>query len=227
TAPTNDQLKADKQLSMYDYVASKLYPGKRIIVSLDLLKHDILYSYRTPEEREEFEEYLKLIYDEMVALKKEDVRPTLNTFCPWCDYREYCTGYKKACENSNDKFQETSSLEDSALLEEWQHVKHMKKIYEMRDRELSMLLMDRIKTTGENIVIDNQEIYVRQNSRKAYDIDVVKELVPAEYLVTMVTLKKKGLESYMDKNPAVKAKILDKMNVNFTSPFLATRKVKK
>lgn len=227
TAPTIDQLKSDKQLSMYDYVASKLYPGKRIIVSLDLLKHDILYSYRTPEEREEFEEYLKLIYDEMVALKKEDVKPTLNTFCPWCDYREYCDGYKKACANSNDKFQETSSLDDSALLEEWQHVKHMKKIYEMRNKELSMLLMDRIKTTGENIVIEGQEVYVRQNSRKAYDIDVVKEVIPAEYLVTMVNLRKKDLENYMEKNPAVKAKIIEKMNVNFTSPFLAVRNVKK
>lgn len=227
TAPTPDQLKADKQLSMYDYVASKLYPGKRIIVSLDLLKHDMLYSYRTPEEREEFEEYLKLIYDEMVALKKKDAKPTLNTFCPWCDFREYCDGYKKACADSNNKFQEAHSLEDSDLLKEWQHAKHMKKIYEMRDRELSMMLMDRIKSTGDNIVIDEQEIYVRQNSRKAYDLDVVKELVPTEYLTQMVTLKKKDLESYLEKNPAVKAKILDKMTVNFTSPFLATRKSKK
>jgi RecB family exonuclease len=226
TAPTPDQLKTDNQLSMYDLVASKLWPGKRIIVSLDLLKHDILYSYRTPEERAEFSEYLKLVYDAMVSLEESDVRATLNTFCPWCDYREYCDAYSQACKESNNRFQEIYRLDDNKLFEEWQHVKDMKKIFEMRDRELSMVLMDRIKTTGNNIQISDQEVYVRQNSRKEYDFDVVKQVVPLEFLTTMVSLNKKDLETYLDKNPAVKAKVTDSMMVNFTSPFLATRKIK-
>lgn len=226
TAPTPDQLKTDNQLSMYDLVASKLWPGKRIIVSLDLLKHDIFYSYRTEEERKEFSAYLKLVYDEMVALKETDVKATLNTFCPWCDFREYCNAYNQACKDSNNRFQEIHRLSDDALIDEWQTVKQMKKIYEMREKELNMVLMDRIKITGENIKAAGQEIYVRQNSRKEYDFDTVKEFVPTEYLLSMVSVNKKDLESYLDKNPAAKSRITDKMAVNFTSPFLATRKLK-
>ena len=56
TAPTADQMKVDNQLSIYDLVASYKWPQyKRIILSLDLLRSEMLYTYRTPEEREEFE----------------------------------------------------------------------------------------------------------------------------------------------------------------------------
>ncbi|HLD90896.1 MAG TPA: PD-(D/E)XK nuclease family protein [Patescibacteria group bacterium] len=226
TAPTPDQLKTDKQLSMYDLVASILWPGKRIIVSLDLLKHEMLYSYRTPEERAAFSEYLRLVYDSMLSLKEQDVKATINTFCPWCDFREYCNAYKEAYTNSNGKFQEAYRLDNSALVDEWQQVKKMKKIYEMREKELSLLLMDRIKTTGINVQVDDKEVYVRQNSRATYDISAVKQIVPQEYLLNMVSLNKSDIEKYMDKNPAAKAKIVDSMTVNFTTPFLDVRKIK-
>ena len=60
TAPTVDQLKNDPQLSIYDFVASKLWPNyKRIILSFDLLRLEPLYTYRTIDERNEFEDYIK------------------------------------------------------------------------------------------------------------------------------------------------------------------------
>ena len=144
TAPTADHMKSDTQLSIYDLVAKKKWPNyKRIILSLDLLKHDMLYTYRTDEERADFEDYLKEIYEQMVNLKKKDAKMQLNTFCPWCDYKEYCSEYEKACRKSDYKFLTATKLSEEKLVEEWQSVKSIKKILEERDRELSMILKEK------------------------------------------------------------------------------------
>ena len=75
-------MRNDIQLSLYDLVARQLFPQyKRVILALDLLKSDALYTYRTDEQRQDFEVYLKAVYDQMLSLKEEEVRASLNTFC--------------------------------------------------------------------------------------------------------------------------------------------------
>ena len=227
TAPTADQMKVDPQLSIYDLVASKKWPKyKRIILSLDLLKHDILYSYRTEEERDEFEEYLKSVHDQMLSFTKKEAKPTLNIFCPWCDYREYCSTYKRACKKSDYKFLKTLSLSDEELITEWKEVKNVNKILEERKRELSMILMEKIKKLGLTLTTDTDEIYIRQSSKTTYDVDKVAKIVPLDSLVKMVSLNKRSLENYINTNPTVKDLISDAKETNFITPFLATRKIK-
>jgi len=73
TAPTAEQLKEDLQLSLYDLVASILYPQyDRIILCLDMLKAEPVYSYRTPEQRAAFDKYLLVVYNSMKKLKDKD-----------------------------------------------------------------------------------------------------------------------------------------------------------
>jgi len=227
TAPTADQMKVDTQLSIYDLVANKKWPNyKRIILSLDLLKHDILYSYRTEEERNDFEEYLKTIHDQMISFTKKEAKPTLNIFCPWCDYREYCSLYKKACKKSDYKFLKTLNLSDKELITEWNNVKNVNKILEERKRELSMILMEKIKKLGLTLTTDTEEIYIRQSSKTTYDVDKVAKIIPLDNLVKMVSLNKRALENYISTNPTVKDLIGDAKETNFITPFLATRKIK-
>lgn len=228
TAPTQSQLRHDIQLSIYDLVARKIWPNfKRIVLSLDLLKSDILYTYRTDEEREEFEVYLKSIYDQMVSLKEEDVSATLNMFCPWCDYKDYCSTYQRACKKSNYSFLPTVNYSNEQLVSEWESVKSIKKILESRERELGMVLMEKIKRTSENIVAADMEVYVRQNSKIDYDLNTVHSAVPAEDFPGLVNLNKRAVDSYIDLNPAVREHIVDTATTNYTSPFLATKKIKK
>jgi len=209
TAPTADQMKVDNQLSIYDLVAHYKWPKyKRIILSLDLLKSEMLYTYRTSEEREEFEHYLKelhgqMSHGQMSTFTKKDARPQLNIFCPWCDYKEYCTEYEKACKRSDYKFQAATKLPEAELVQEWQDIKSIKKILEERDRELSMILMEKIKRDEINPTWGDKEVYIRQNSRTTYDIGIVSKIVPSDRLVKMVNLNK------------------------FTTPFLATKKIRK
>lgn len=225
TAPTATQMKHDIQLSLYDLVARQLYPRhKRIILALDLLKSDMLYTYRTEDQRERFQLYLKEIYDQMLALKAEEVRASLNVFCPWCDFRNVCSTYKKACEKSDYEFLPASSFDDEELIKEWTSVKSIKKILESRERELGMIMLEKIKRNGTNLRGDDKEVYVRQNSSTAYDLRTVYEVVPEEDFSGLVNLNKKSVERYMESNPIVKDKILETATINFTSPFLMSRK---
>lgn len=228
TAPTADQLRNDPQLSIYDFVASKLWPQyKRIILSLDLLRLEPIYTYRTAEDRYEFEEYIKIIYDQMVGLKPENVKASLNLFCPWCDYKDYCGTYKKACSNTVYKFLPTTDYTNDQLIQEWGSVKSTKKILESRERELSMIMMEKIKRGAKNLVGEKEEVYVRQNARTTYDLESVHRIVPVDDFHRLVNINKKSLEGYMMSNPVIKEEVTQAAVVNFTSPFLATKKIKK
>lgn len=228
TAPTYDDLKTDIQLSIYDLAAHMKWPNyKRIILALDLLKSDIIYTYRTEEEREEFKKYLKVVYDAMIDFTKKDARASLNMFCPWCDYKDYCDTYKKACKKSDYKFLQTLGLSDEELIAEWKNVRDTKKILENRERELAMIIIEKIKKEGHSLSGEEEEVYIRQNSRTNYDTDVVAKLIPKEEFVKMANLNKKAVEGYMENNPVVKKEIENSANVSYTTPFLATRKSKK
>jgi hypothetical protein len=228
TAPTTDQIKEDLQLSIYDLVAHKIWPQyKRIILSLDFLKSDILYTYRTEKERKEFSDYLTQVYNQMVNLKEENVKANLNIFCPWCDFKEYCSTYQKACKKSKYEFLPIMKYTDDQLVSEWSTVKSTKKILEVRERELGQVIMEKIKKDSKNLAYDTGEVYIRQSSRTTYDIDTILKVIPVKELDKVVSINKNRIEKYMDNNPAVKATISETAITNYSSPFLALKKGKK
>lgn len=228
TAPTSDQIKGDLQLSIYDLVAHKVWPQyKRIILSLDFLKHDILYTYRTDEEREEFSDYLTQVYNQMVGLKEGNVKASLNIFCPWCDFKEYCSTYQKACKKSKYDFLSVMKYTDERLVSEWSTVKSIKKILEVRERELGQVIIEKIKRDSKNLISGDDQVYIRQNSRINYDVDTILKVIPVEELSKVVSINKSRVEKYMDSNPAVKTTISNTAITNYTSPFLMLKKNRK
>jgi hypothetical protein len=227
TLPTVDQIKADTQLSIYDLVASIKWPNyKRNILRLDFLKHEPMDTYRTPGEREEFSKYLKELHDQMVDLKKRDAIPSLNLFCPWCDFKDYCRTYKKAYEKTNYTFEAAEGYRDRDLISEWLKMRDTKKILETRERELAMVIMQRMKHSEKNLCNDDLELYVRHNSRVDYDVKTVLEHVPKKALAKMVRLNKTQVQKYISNRPGLRDLIEESANRNYTAPFLATKKFK-
>jgi RecB family exonuclease len=227
TAPDASQLKNDLQLSLYDVASEIMYPKyKRRILSLDMLKHDMLYTYRTEEERLDFVDYLTAIYKEMTTMKKKDAKPSLNTFCAWCDFKDNCSAYKDAYEKHEYIFATIDGYTNQELMEEWDRLKSTKKILEGRERELSMIMMEKIRNTGESIIEDGRELYIRQNARKTYDLKVVHGCVPSDDFPKLVNVNKRSVDKYLSKNPAVRDTIVNGSTTNFTSPFLGSRKFK-
>lgn len=227
TAPTSDQMRVDPQLSIYNLVAKTLFPQyKRVVLALDLLKSDISYTYRTQQDLDEFEEYVKIMYDQMLALKAEDVSASLNVFCPWCDFKDYCSTYQRACKKSDYQFLPTMHYSDDKLIEEWQSVRSTKKILENRERELGMIITEKIRRDSKDIESDAEVVYIRQNSRTTYELSSVLDAVPDEDFPQLVNINVKAVSQYAENNPAVKEKLMASANTNYTTPFLATRKKK-
>ena len=230
TVPTADDLKHDVQLSIYDLVASKIFPDyKRIILSLDMLKFDPVYTYRTEEEREYFSHYLTTVHKEMVNFTDDDAKPTLNIFCPWCEYREFCEEYEKALKQSDYKFLKTANMDSNEMFAEWRHVKNIVSLLKGRERELTMLMQERIRENDEEIDDGTKQLYVRQNARSSYDPVMVAKYVPDyETFATLVsTLNNKAVGRYAESNPAIKDKLESAKHTNYTAPFLAVKNSKK
>lgn len=229
TAPTPDQLKEDLQLSLYDLVGSILWPQySRIILCLDMLKSEPVFTYRTPKQRADFNNYLVEVYNQMLALKEEKQAPaSLNIFCPWCNFKDYCSAYTGACEQSKYEFLPMSKLSDEQLVSEYEHISSTMKILDNRKRELSMLIMDKIQRDGTDLRGDDTKVVIRQNARTNYDPRTVVGAVPIEDLPGMVSLNKKAVEDYCSQNPALAKTIQDSATTNYTTPFLMTKKLKK
>lgn len=229
TAPTPDQLREDLQLSLYDLVVGMLWPQyKRVILCLDMLKSEPVFTYRTPQQREEFNDYLVEVHKQMSELKEEkDAPASLNIFCPWCDFRDYCSAYKKACDKCQQEFLPLSKLTNDEVIEEYKRITSVIKILDKRKRELNMLAMEKIQRDGTSLKGEEEQLVIRQNARTNYDPREVAKIVPVEDLIGMMSLNKKAVDNYCSQNPAAAKAIKNSATTNYTTPFLQAKKINK
>ncbi len=229
TVPDGGKLKSDIQLSMYNLVARKLYPQyERIILSLDMLrKGEIVYTYRTDEELEEFEDYLKVIHKEMSGLTKKQAKPSLNFLCAWCDHRNVCDKYQELCAKKEFEFMKVESMNDDKLMVEWEDVRASKKILEMREREIASVIIEKLKVQEKAVISEEKEMVLRQNARTTYSANKLSELIPYDDFASLVNISPTKLKKYVIKNPKIAPLLGDISETNFTSAFLATKKIKK
>ena len=228
TIPDGGKLKTDLQLSMYNLVAKKLYPQyERIILSLDMLrKGELVYTYRTDEELEDFEHYLKIIHKEMSTLEKKDAKPSLHMLCSWCDYSNICEKYQEACSKREFSSLNIDHMQDAELMKEWEGIKATQKILEMRGREVANIILEKLKIQEVPVKDDIKEMVLRQNSRTTYNARKLSELIPVEDFAGLVNVSPSKFKKYLEKNPKIKPMIDDLSETNFTCAFLATRKLK-
>jgi hypothetical protein len=222
-------MRSDVQLSMYNLVAKKLYPGyDRIILSLDMLRSgEIVYTYRTDEELDEFEKYLTVIHKEMSAITEKTAVPTLNFLCAWCDYTHICTKYKEACETREFAFLALDKMGDEDMMKEWDEVRSTKKLLEMRERALSDLMIEKIKIYDTNVNNGETEMVLRQMARTSYNPSKIADLISKEDFAGLVSISPTKLRKYLDKNPKIRHHVDELSETNYTNAFLASRKIKK
>ncbi len=231
TIPDGGKLKSDIQLSMYNLVARMLYPQyERIILSLDMLrKGELVYTYRTDEELDEFEKYLTVIHKEISELKKEDAKPSINILCAWCDHSNICDKYKEMCSKREFSFLKVDDMSDSSLMKECEEVKASKKILEMRERELAAIIIEKLKIQEKAVVSEStgKEMVLRQNARTSYSANKLSTLIPYDDFASLVNISAPKLKKYIVKNPKIAPLLGDISETNFTAAFLATKKIKK
>ena len=224
---TTSELKADIQLSVYDVVASIKYPDyKRIILSLDYLRGSPVYTYRTPEERKGFMEYMLAIYAEMLKLKKEKCVPTLNDMCNWCDFTDNCTAYQEALVGKSFIKKKPEEYNTEELVKDYLDIKSRKRIIDNREKQLKQYILEKIQSDEEDVIGQGKVLYVRQNASTEYSPKTVFEAMPLDEFLGVIKVSKGKADEFLLKNPAAKIKIMETASKNYTSPFLAHKNLK-
>ncbi len=219
-------MKSDIQLSVYDVVASIKYPDyDRIVLSLDYLRHEPAYTYRTVGERLGFMEYMLAIYKEMQKLEKERAIPTLNDMCNWCDFTDNCTAYRESLSGTTFIKKKPEDYNDEELVKDYLEVKSKKRILDGRERQLRDYILNKIESEGEDLIGQGKRIYVRQNPKTTYNPKTAYELVPLDDFLDMVYVSKRDMDRYLERHPAGKAKIIETASKKYTAPFLSYKKL--
>lgn len=225
---TQAEMKNDIQLSIYDVVANIKFPNyKRIILCLDYLRSEPVYTYRTNKERKSFSQYLAAIYNEMLNLEEKDVKPALNDMCNWCDFRNECPAYIEASKNDKVIKKKLEDQNENELVAEYLDIRTRKKVLDNYEKRLKFYIMEKIKNDEKDLVGENNIIYVRQNPSTAYDPKTIYKAVPLNDFLKMVTVSKRSFDGYAEDNPIDKSRIMETATKNYTNPFLAVRNIKR
>jgi len=222
-----DELKSDIQLSMYDLVASIKYPGyKRIILSLDYLRHEPVYTYRTVKERKTFAKYLVAINKEMDSLTEKDAKPAINDMCNWCDYKDNCPDYKNILSEKSIFKKNLTKYDKEELVKEYLSVKSKSRILYNFEMELKRHIIELINTEGQDLIGEDKQLYIKQNRNMQYDTATAFSLLPKQDFLRMAKVSKKQMDEYLRSNPDVRPKVMETARKNFTSPFLAYKTIR-
>lgn len=225
TAP---ELKSDIQLSMYDLVASIKFPEyKRIILSLDYLRHDPSYTYRTLKERRDFAKYLTAIYTEMIKLSEDKAKPSINDMCNWCDFRDSCPAYKNSVAEKSIFKKNLNEYTDEELVEEYVNIKNKSRILYEYETQLKAHILEKIKADEADLIGGGKQIYIKQTPMTTYDAKTIFDNVPKQDFLNMANVGKRQVDEYIREHPEVKPIIMSTVQKSYTSPFLAYKILKK
>lgn len=225
---TDAELKEDIQLSMYDLVASLKYNDyPRIILSLDYLRGDPVYTYRTYRERQAFSKYLLSLYEEMLNFKEKDAKPMLNDMCNWCDHNDSCPAYIDAVNGPQVFSKSLSTMGNDELVAEYSSIKSKKRVVDEHEKKLKSFILQKIKNDHEEVKGDGKLLHIRQNKRTSYDTKTLYNAMPLDVFLRSVHVDNRAVEEFMVYNPAEKIKIKETASIKHTVPFLAQRKIKK
>lgn len=202
-ADTVAEAKVDIQLSMYDYMISKLYPQyTHIWLVLDFLRSESVISDRTIEERKNFESWLNGLWVTMGNMTEKDVVASVNEYCPWCKYRHMCHEYESLLKDDL-KLKPMMVITDPAeFAAEWRLAKVLERAAEGRLHELKSWADKKVAMEGLVQFEDDKSIVSwGQGSRKFYDPNALVGHIPSTDLARLISFKNKDLENYSHTRP--------------------------
>lgn len=226
TALTQDEADKDEQLSLYDLAVSKLYPQyKNIILMLDYLRLEPVLTHRTVAQRVSFEEQIDCVYDAIQKLDVETIKPNLNDFCGWCDYRNYCSAFQKTINDPDLLVKPFGALSDGELVNEWDRFSNMKRMITGYERDLKMHVSNTaMSRRASDLVGDDKVLYRIQRSRVAYNTKAVLDTVPISDCYPLLSVNTRTLERYLVDHPELAKPISETAEVSFDSSFFKIRK---
>lgn len=225
TALTQDEADIDIQLSLYDLVATILWPQySNIIVVLDYVRlGETVMSYRSAEARSLFSDWLKEQDLKISKLDEKSARPNLNQFCGWCGYRQQCPAFRSAATCFDAESYMIGDDDTDEIISKWTSLKRIKSVVAAAERDLKMQLDERLsrEETGE-LSGKSSRIYRSQSTRVSYDVVDIKGLLPPEDLYKVCTVNKRALDKYVADKPSLAGPVKEKAHVSYTAASVRT-----
>lgn len=205
-ADSVEEAQVDIQLSMYDLMVSKLYPQyKHIWLVLDFVRSESVITSRSPEERRDFEEWVNELWVQMGQKSEADVVPTLNVYCPWCQYRHLCKEYESLLKEPVALTPTMSLTDEKEFVEAWKQAKLLEKTAKNRIEELKGWADRKVAYEGQVKFEDDDTIISwGQGSRKFYDPKALVPHIPATDLARLINVKNGEIENYSHTRPDLK-----------------------
>ena len=223
---TDEEIKTDIQLSMYDAALRTLFPDYNSYkVCLDYLRFFPKHTERTEEQRYSFIQLLKYNYKLILETKEKDLKPELNKFCPWCDYVDVCPAIKEIKNNipNHQMFDDENTLADA-----YDKLRALGKILELKQKDIKSILIQKIKIAETNkLSTDDFNISIRQSPRVSYDPSMLYSLIGADDLINCVTVTNKKLETLIKRGILSKEDAKIASNVSYTTSIIDVRRKKK
>lgn len=225
-ALSQDEADSDIQLSMYDLAVSMLHPQyKTIVCAFDYLRLAEVVTHRTPEQRQIFVEFLDAIYSNIRNTNPEDVQANINTFCPWCECKDFCPGYREVVTDPALVLPMLGETTNEDFVAAWDQISAAKRIVDARQREFKAEAYERMKQ-NETIRGGGRELYKTQSSRMSYDPQTIFEVAGEREFMKMASVGKTAVDRFLKNNPEHSEEAERTASFSFLSPFFKTRKVK-
>lgn len=223
-----DEADEDIQLSMYDLAVSMMFPQyKTILCAFDYLRLSDVVTHRTPEQRAMFVEFLDTVFAEINTTTKEEVTANLNDFCPWCDFKPFCSEYQKIVTDPDHNLPLLGNLTDGEFVNSWERVSAAKRIIDARQREFKADAFERLRDSNEETIKgEKKEIYKTQNSRMNYDSKTVFKVMGSDKFLQRASIGKQTVDRFLQDNPEHIEKVEETSTFSFMSPYFRTRKIK-
>jgi hypothetical protein len=225
-ALSQDEADEDTQLSMYDLVASYLFPEYgRVIQELQYVRLGVpVRTSRTEKDRETFKKWLIGIF---YKIRDDKVhKATLNRFCGWCDSRAGCHAYQELINGDADEFFTLDGMNDEDLDEQLEKINVHLKILDGRKKEIEGYMKEVLKRSDNApMSVRGGERYLTNNMRTAYDPMTVLRLFP-ENAHELLSVNKTKVDEIAKGNRAFIEELEGSANRSFTAPTLRKKKSK-
>lgn len=225
-ALTQEEADKDIQLSMYDLAVSMMYPQyKTIVCALDYLRLNEVITHRTPEQRKNFVRLMDAVYQQILNTKKDDVVPSLNGYCGWCDFNNFCPSYQALVTDPDLVLPRVDGMTDEEFVDSFEAYNAAKKILNSRYNVFKGEAYRRLQRQ-ETVKGKTMELYKTQTSRKDYNSAKVFNIVGPEAFRRMASVSKNAVERYIRDNPDEAEELESAATYPFNAPSFKTRKIK-
>ncbi len=233
---TENEMRGDIQLGIYELVVRQLYPwAKKVKLTLNYLNFGPTSIYKTDEERVTLNAYLISMYNRIdrAIEEKQELKPRINKFCSFCEYKSKCTEYKTFLSSKGvdeeDTFNGIISPANDIIVPIEQvdvfldRLKAKSKILKDMQDKVNDFLKAYIKANGseKGIQLGKRTFYLAKKKYTDYDVNTVVDLFKDKIDLNLVLEPRKlAIDGLIEKDKEATEALQKTKKTKYSEPYV-------